>query len=91
MLVSGLIIAIGLGLVEATPLKQLNRRAGYAVKELIRLPRDWHHVGEVSGRKEMVFSIGLKQDAFKELEKQLYEGLCLAPVCGDDLLTSYSF
>ena len=75
MRVSGLIIAITLGLVEASPLKQLNRR-GYAVKESIRLPRDWKHVGEVSSRKEIVFSIGLKQGAFDELEKQLYEGLC---------------
>lgn len=75
MLVPGLIIAITLSLVEASPLKQLYRRNGYSVKETIRLPRDWTYFGEVSGRKEMVFSIGLKQGAFDELEKQLYEGL----------------
>lgn len=76
MLISKLITVITLGLVEATPLEQLISRAGYVVKESVRLPRDWQHVGEASGEKEIVFSIGLKQSAFDELEKQLYEGSC---------------
>ena len=50
------------------------RRAGYALKERSRIPRQWTESGPAPPEGRMVFSVGLKQSNFDELERQLYEG-----------------
>jgi tripeptidyl-peptidase I len=72
MRVSTLLLAVALAAVEASPLL---KRSGYAVKEATRLPRKWNRVGSAPLDREMVFSIGLKQSQFEELERQLYQGM----------------
>lgn len=66
-----LTLAVAIDAAIASPVL---RRAGYALKESTRAPRKWARVGEAPSDAEMVFSIGLQQSRFDELERQLYEG-----------------
>ena len=71
---SGLVtIAFAVEAALGSPIK-LVRRAGYEVKERSILPRKWSRVTSAPADSSMLFTIGLKQSNFNELERQLYEG-----------------
>lgn len=58
-------------LVIATPVA----RSGYSVKDLHNVPRGWAKVARAPADHVMNLQIGLKQNNFAELEKQLYQGM----------------
>ena len=71
---SGLVtVAFAVEAALGSPTK-LVRRAGYEVKERSILPRKWSRVASAPADSSMLFTIGLKQSNFSELERQLYEG-----------------
>ena len=73
MRASSLFLALAVA-IDAAAASPVLRRAGYALKESTRLPRRWARIGEAPSDAEMVFSLGLQQSRFDELERQLYEG-----------------
>ncbi|KAI1173492.1 tripeptidyl-peptidase 1 precursor [Nemania sp. FL0916] len=48
-------------------------RSGYSVKDVHNVPRGWSKVARAPADQVMHIQIGLKQNNFAELEKQLYE------------------
>ena len=68
-----IVLALAIDASFGSPL-QLHRRAGYEVKERSVLPPKWKRIAPAPADSSMIFSIGLKQSNFGELEKQLYEG-----------------
>lgn len=55
----------------ATP---LGARSAYSVKEIHNVPPRWTALGRASPDHKLHLKIGLKQEHFDELERQLYEG-----------------
>ena len=53
----------------------LHGRYSYAVKDSHRVPARWTRVGPAPAEHSINLNIGLKQDRFDELERQLYEGI----------------
>lgn len=74
MKATGLLLAAGLlaGSVNGKPIRA---RTPYVVKDSHLLPSKWKEVGPASPSHKIQLRVGLKQDQFHELERQLYEGL----------------
>ena len=53
----------------------VHSRYSYAIKDSHRVPAKWTRVGPALAQHWINLNIGLKQDRFDELEKQLYEGI----------------
>jgi tripeptidyl-peptidase I len=49
-------------------------RSPHMVKESLLLPGRWRKIGPAPSDHVLDLQIGLKQDRFHDLEKQLYEG-----------------
>jgi tripeptidyl-peptidase-1 len=53
-------------------------RTAYAVKETHREPRKWTKMGRAPAETMLHLQIGVKQGQFEELERHLYEGVCVS-------------
>lgn len=53
----------------------VHSRYSYAIKDSHRVPDRWSRVGPAPAEHWINLNIGLKQDRFGELERQLYEGI----------------
>ena len=70
-------VAIAAQAVLGTPIRA---RTPYEVKETHYAPRKWTQIDRAPADHMLHLQIGLKQDRFEELEKQLYEGRGAFPV-----------
>lgn len=67
----------------------LHNRYSYAIKDSHHVPKGWARVGPAPAEHWINLNIGLKQDRFDELEKQLYEGITLTVHVVYSMLISY--
>jgi tripeptidyl-peptidase-1 len=63
------LVALALGSAVASPV----RRNGYALKESHFVPKSWTQVERAQPEHVVYLQIGLKQNNFAELERQLLE------------------
>lgn len=52
-------------------------RSAYAKKDSHPVPTRWRRLGPAPGEHMLHLQIGLRQSHFDELERQLYEGICV--------------
>ena len=69
-----LTVAVAAQAVFGSPVQS---RTAYAVKETHRAPRKWTRMGRAPGDTMLNLQIGVTQGQFGELERHLYEGVCV--------------
>lgn len=69
-----LTVAVAAQAVFGSPVQS---RTAYAVKETHHAPRKWMKMGRAPAGKMLNLQIGVKQSQFGELERHLYEGVCV--------------
>jgi tripeptidyl-peptidase-1 len=71
-------VAVVAQTVLCTPIRA---RTEYSVKETHPIPRGWSPAGRAPDNHMLHLQIGLKQEDFDELERQLYEGMFPDYIC----------